>query len=182
MSSLSSWAAKAAAGALLAVGVVAAALSYRTHVYSAGYADGQNAAQQKYASQLAFARKTDQLISEKAEADLRSKLKEESDAHDARTSQLETALAAARADSVRLSQQLARLHDAAVSGSPGAAADASGTGSTPDPVETPYSLADLMRNDEENYAICRKNSAQLEALQDWYERLRAGGSRAGAEE
>ncbi|AOK28875.1 MULTISPECIES: hypothetical protein [Burkholderia] len=173
---LSSWATKAVAGVLLAAGLVVAALSYRAHVYSAGYADGQRTEQQKHASELAFARKTDQLISDKAEADLRAKLKEETDAHKARTSQLETALAAARADSVGLSQQLTRLHDAAVSGRPGPARDAPGAGATTAPAEASYTLADLMRNDEENYAICRKNSAQLEALQDWYERLRAGNS------
>lgn len=171
---MSSSAGKAIAGILLVVGLAAGALTYRSHVYDAGYAAGQNAEQQKHASELALARTADRLISDEAEADLRAKLKEETDAHEARTTRLEAALAAARADGVRLSQQLARLHDAAVSGSPGPASDAPGAGKEAAPAEATFTLADLMRNDEENYAICRKNSAQLEAVQDWYERLRTG--------
>ncbi|WP_143750939.1 hypothetical protein [Burkholderia sp. HI2714] len=169
-----SWAGKAIAGVLLVVGLAAGALTYRSHVYGEGYAAGQNAEQQKHASELALARTADRLISDKAEADLRAKLKEETDAHEARATRLEAALAAARADGVRLSQQLARLHDAAVSGSPGPAPDAPRAGEETAPAEASFTLADLMRNDEENYAICRKNSAQLEAVQDWYERLRTG--------
>ncbi|WP_155706060.1 hypothetical protein [Burkholderia cepacia] len=169
-----SWAGKAIAGVLLVVGLAAGALAYRSYVYDAGYAAGQNAEQQKHASELALARTADRLISDKAEADLRAKLKEETDAHEARTTRLEAALAAARADGVRLSQQLASLHDAAVSGGPGPASDAARAGEETAPTEASFTLADLMRNDEENYAICRKNSAQLEAVQDWYERLRTG--------
>ncbi|AYX32611.1 hypothetical protein EGY16_32810 [Burkholderia pseudomallei] len=171
---LPAWAGKAIAGVLLAAGLVASALLYRSHVYNEGYAAGQGTEQQKHAAELAFARTTDQLVSNAAEASLRTKLKDESNAHKARTTALEAALAAARADGVRLSQHLARLHNAAVSGSPGTPTDAPGTGSEAEPADSPYSLADLMRNDEANYTICRKNSAQLEALQDWYESLRTG--------
>ncbi|MBF3417174.1 hypothetical protein ISF41_12460 [Burkholderia pseudomallei] len=178
---LPAWAGKAIAGVLLAVGLAAGALTYRTHVYDKGYAAGQGAEQQKHVAELAFARATDQLISDAAEAALRTKLKDESNAHKARTTALEAALAAARADGVRLPQQLAGLHNDAVAGrSAGSPGAASGAGPEGNPTAgdgtglDQFTLADLMRNDESNYTICRKNAARLTAVQDWYDALRKG--------
>ncbi|AIO68986.1 hypothetical protein [Burkholderia oklahomensis] len=181
---LPAWAGKAIAGVLLAAGLAAGALAYRSHVYDEGYAAGQGVEQQKHAAELAFARATDQLISDEAEAALRSQLKDETNAHKARTTALEAALAAARADGVRLSQRLAGLHNDAVAGrNPGSPGATPGPGPEGDPAAGDgadagqFTLADLMRNDESNYTICRKNSARLTAIQDWYEALRAGDLR-----
>jgi len=178
------WAGKVIAGVLLAVGLAAGALTYRAHVYDEGYAAGQGVEKQKHADELAFARATDQLISDEAETALRSQLKDETNAHKARTTELEAALAAARADGVRLSQQLAGLHNDAVAGrSPGSSGAASGLGSEGNSAAgdgaglSQFTLADLMRNDESNYTICRKNAARLTAVQDWYEALRTGDLR-----
>jgi hypothetical protein len=180
-----SWAVKAVAGVLLAAGLIGGAFLYRSHVYDDGYAAGVASAKQTQESALALARTTDKLISDQAEAALRATLKDESNAHKARTTALETALAAARADSVRLSDDLARLHNDAVAGSgpsvPGTPAVAGPQG---DPAATAgsgqFSLADLMRNDEINYTICRKNAARLTAVQDWYNAIRSGDTTAAA--
>ncbi|KVU68930.1 hypothetical protein WK72_14500 [Burkholderia ubonensis] len=178
---LPAWAGKAVAGVLLAAGLAAGALAYRAHVYDGGFAAGQGVEQQKHAAELAFARTTDQLISNAADAALRNKLKDETNAHKARTTALEAALAAARADGVRLSQQLAGLHNDAIAGrSPGSSGAAPGPGPEGDPAAGDgtgtgqFTLADLMRNDESNFTICRKNAARLTAVQDWYEALRKG--------
>jgi hypothetical protein len=191
-----SWAIKAVAGILLAAGLITASLLYRSHVYNDGVTAGlaQAAATQKTALEKAHA--SDAAAAAKATDALRSQLKDETNAHKARTTALEAALAAARADGVRLSTQLASLHNDAVAGrSPGLASAASGAGPQGNPAEgngvslvagpSQFSLADLMRNDESNYTICRKNAARLTAVQDWYESLRkgdaAGQARAIAE-
>jgi hypothetical protein len=186
---LPSWAVKAVAGVLLAAGLIGGAFLYRSHVYDDGYAAGVASAKQTQESALALARTTDKLISDKAEAGLRATMKDESNAHKARQASLEVALAAARADSVRLSADLARLHNDAVAGrSPSAAGTPASTGPQSDPAEgtgvsivagpSQFSLADLMRNDEANYTICRKNAARLTAVQDWYNAVRSGDESA----
>ncbi|MDR5812006.1 hypothetical protein QCE62_00190 [Caballeronia sp. LZ033] len=182
-----SWAMKAIAGILLAVGLSTAFLVYRSHVYNDGVTAGlaQAAATQKAALEKAHA--ADAAAAAKATDALRTQLKDETNAHKARAGALESALSAARADGVRLSGQLASLHNDAVAGrSPGPAAAAAGPGPQGDPAEgngasvvagpSQFSLADLMRNDESNFTICRKNSARLTAIQDWYESLRNGDS------
>lgn len=188
---LPSWAVKAVAGVLLAAGLIGGALLYRSHVYDDGYAAGVASAKQTQESALALARTTDKLISDQAEAALRATLKDESNAHKARTTALEAALAAARADSVRLSDDLARLYNDAIAGrSPSASRTTAYVGPQGDPVEAAgvsvvagpgqFSLADLMRTDEENYTICRKNAARLTAVQDWYNAIRSGDTAAAA--
>lgn len=196
MLSLPSWAMKTIAGIFLAVGMATATLVYRDHVFNEGYAQATTDAKTRYDSALTLARTTDKLISDQAEAALRATLKDESNAHKARQVALEVALAAARADTVRLSNDLARLYNDAVAGrSPSTAGTTTNAGTQGDPAEAAgggavaspgqFSLADLMRNDEENYTICRKNAAQLTAVQDWYNAIRrgdaAGAARAVAE-
>lgn len=172
MASLASW----AGGVLLAVGLASGALTYRSHVYDEGFAAGTSKAAADHAAELTSLRKADAAAAASATSAFTAKLKEVTDAHKARTTQLEAALAAARADGVRLSQQLVRLHDAAAEADNGSgpAADAAGPGATGDAADSPYSLADLMRTVDANYTICQANSARLNSLQDWYESLRSG--------
>jgi hypothetical protein len=191
-----SWAVKAVAGILLAAGLISSALLYRSHVYNSGVTAGLAQAKAVQNAALAKAHAADTAAAAKATDALKTQLKDETNAHKARTTALEAALSAARADSVRLSDQLASLHNDAISGrSPGPAATATGAGSQGGPAEGngsavvagpgQFSLADLMRNDESNFTICRKNAARLTAIQDWYESLRngdaAGQARAVAE-
>ncbi|WP_122794201.1 hypothetical protein [Burkholderia pseudomallei] len=176
MASLPSWAGAAVAGVLLAVGLTTGVLTYRSHVYDEGFTAGLSKAADDHRTALDSLRQADAAAAASAASVFTAKLKEVNDAHQARTTQLEAALATARADSVRLSQQLVRLHDAAAQAGDGSgpAADASGPGAESDASDSPYSLADLMRTVDANYTICQANSAQLTALQDWYESLRAG--------
>ncbi|HDR9130818.1 TPA: hypothetical protein QDA91_001915 [Burkholderia vietnamiensis] len=176
MPPMPSWAGKVSAGVLLAVGLVAGALTYRSHVYDEGFNVGLQQAQADHQAALDSLRKADAAAAASATSAFNAKIKEVTNAHEARTTQLEAALAAARADSVRLSQQLVRLHDAAAEADNGSgpAADAAGPGATGDAADSPYSLADLMRTVDANYTICQANSARLNALQDWYESLRSG--------
>lgn len=188
MPTIPTWAIKAVAGVLLAAGLIGGAFWYRSHVYNEGYAAGQAAEKQKNAAAIAFAQTTDKLISDQAEAGLRTQLKDETNAHKARTSALEAALADARADGIRLSEQLARLHNDAIAGSgPSAAGTAPGAGSKGDSAAPAvlagpgqFSLADLMLNDETNFTICRKNAERLTAIQDWYTAVRKGDKAAEA--
>lgn len=186
MLTLPSWALKAVAGILLAAGLIGGSLWYRSHVYDEGYAAGLTAEKQQHAKALDAVKASDKAASDKAQADLRTQLKGETDAHNARATALEAALVASRADGVRLSDQLASLHNDAVTGSrpsyAGNAASAVPQGPSAAPVVLAglgqFTLSDLMLNDEANYTICRKNAAQLTALQDWYEAIRTG-DRAG---
>lgn len=176
------WAFKAVAGVLLAAGLIVGSLWYRSHVYDAGFVAGQSAERQKQAQVIASVRAADKAVSDKAQAALRTQLKGETDAHKARTTALEAALANARANDVRLSGQLASLHNDAVAGSrPSYAGNAPGSlpqspSLAPAGITGPgqFTLRDLMLNDETNYTICRKNAAQLTAVQDWYAAVRAG--------
>jgi hypothetical protein len=182
-----SWAIKAVAGVLLAAGLVGGALWYRSHVYDEGYQAGVANQQKAQETAIAKARASDKAISDKAQDDLRAQIKDERNAHQARSTALEAALASARADSVRLTGDLARLHDAAVRGaSPSAPGASAGIGPQADPAPSAlagtsqFSLADLMRNDEVNYTACRINAQRLGAIQDWYNAIRNGDA-AGAD-
>lgn len=186
---LPSWAVKAVAGVLLAAGLIGGALLYRSHVYDDGYTAGKAAAQKTYADALAKVQKTDAAAAQVATDALHAQLKDETNAHKARTTALEAALTAAGASNQRLSSDLARLHNDAIAGrSPSTAGTPASTGPQGDPAEgtgvavvagpSQFSLADLMRNDESNYTICRKNSARLRAIQDWYNGLRNGDESA----
>lgn len=180
MFGLPSWAIKSVAGVLLAAGLIGGALFYRSHVYNDGYAAGVTAETQKHQAALAAVQKSDKETSDAAQAALRNQLKDETNAHKARQAVLEAALAAAGAANVRLSDQLARLHNDAIAGSnPSAAGTTPSAGTQSDPAAPAvlagpgqFTLSDLMVNDETNYTICRKNAARLTAIQDWYEALR----------
>lgn len=153
-----------------AVLVLAGGLVYRSHVYDSGFAAGTSDAQVKAAAALAEARKADAAVAAKAVADLQDKLKKVNDAHDAREVALQAALDASGLRVTRLSAALARLHDASASGS-GIPTDPPATGGPAGEVEADYSVADLIQTTNENYAICNRNAARLEGLQDWYRNL-----------
>jgi hypothetical protein len=158
---------------LLAALSVGGWLGYH-HVYDTGYSTATAEAQARQEAALALTRTTDKLLSDKAEADLRTKLDQANVSHLSRQAALERALAAASADRVRLTADLARLHDAAARGDSGTAADSPGTGDPAQAPETPFSLADLMRVVDANYATCQENAVRHQALLDWYNSLREG--------
>lgn len=158
---------------LAAVLVLVGGFAYRSHVYDSGFAAGTSAERSAAAARLADARASDARNHALAVASLETKLKEINDAHDAREATLQAALDASGLRVARLSDALARLHDAAASGS-GVPADPPATGGPAGEAETAYSVADLIQTANENYAICNRNSARFEGLQDWYRSLSGG--------
>ncbi|OAI62813.1 hypothetical protein RSP795_10260 [Ralstonia solanacearum] len=155
---------------LAAVLVLTVGLVYRSHVYDSGFDAGTAAAHAQATAALEGARKADAAVAAKTVTDLQAQLKKINDAHDAREATLKAALDASGLRVTRLSAALARLHDAAASGS-GVSADPSATGSPAGEAETDYSVADLIQTAEENYAICNRNSARFAKLQSWYRSL-----------
>lgn len=113
------------------------------------------------------------------ESDLRlaSTLKAQKEFHDATTAQLRAALDASALRTVRLTADLARLHDAAARGADpgpatGAAGASGGPAGTAEAGTEALSVADLIETADENYGICHRNSARLAEIQEWYRSLR----------
>ncbi|QPC30497.1 hypothetical protein IS481_12025 [Caldimonas thermodepolymerans] len=129
------------------------------------------------AERLAQERKYREEAVAKAEAESRArfdlKLAELQRDHDQILQRLQAELHDSELRNVRLTRELARLHDAAATGVGTAPATGPPGGEAPAPEDVAGPTgADLLMVATENYAICHRTAAQLVELQDWYEALR----------
>ncbi|WPH18222.1 hypothetical protein [Variovorax paradoxus] len=159
---------------LLAVGLVLGGLAYRSHVYDAGVDAGRLAAQAAANEARLLVSRADALAAERAAARTRSDLQSLKDQHDRTTGDLKTALATANLRAVRLDARIASLLDQAAgvrAGPPADPGEPRGSLGTPEGDST---VEALIETTNENLAICRRNAARLDGIQEWYQDLREG--------
>lgn len=159
---------------LAALALVAGSLGYRSHLLSAGHAEGLAEAQANATEARLLASRADALAAERSRARVAATLTNLKDSHEKTTARLRAALIASDHRSQRLSVDVARLHDEAAGLRAGLAGNPGESQGSPGTAEAPYSVADLIQTTNENYSICLRNGARLGALQDWYESLRKG--------
>jgi hypothetical protein len=158
--------------ALLGLGVVLGVLAYRSHVHDAGYALGRADATAAANEARLLAGRADALASERAAERTRSTLTSLKATHDRTTRDLKAALARSDLRAVRLDARIAGLLDEAAGVRAGPPADPSESRGSLGTPEGDSTVEALIETTNENLAICRRNAARLDGIQEWYSEVR----------